>query len=86
MGTVGVTIGIAGLPGLVDLRQSEDLFGYQLRYTQVAAADELAAAASLIMGQVSEGIPIVHVRGFPYPLRDSGINELIRPEKNDLFR
>ena len=86
MGTVGVTIGIAGMPGLVDLRENEDLFGYRLRYTQVAAADELAAAASLVMGQVSEGIPIVHVRGFPYPLRDSNLDELIRPEENDLFR
>jgi len=85
-GTVGVTIGVAGVPGLVDLRGLPDLFNYRLRVTQVAAADELAAAASLVMGQASEGTPVVHVRGFPYPLRESGLKELIRPEELDLFR
>ena len=72
-GTVGTAIGMSGVPGLVDLRGREDLFGFKLKITQVGAADELAAAASLVMGQASEGIPVVHVRGFPYPLRDSGI-------------
>ncbi|MGB9640489.1 MAG: coenzyme F420-0:L-glutamate ligase [Anaerolineales bacterium] len=86
MGTVGVAIGIAGLPGLVDLRGTDDLFGYTLRITQVGAADELAAAASLVMGQAAEGTPVVHVRGFPYPLREGSLNELIRPKEQDLFR
>ena len=86
MGTVGVTIGLSGLPGLVDLRGKEDLFGYKLQVTQVGAADELAAAASLIMGQADEGTPIVHARGFPYPLRESSLQELIRPANLDLFR
>ena len=67
-GTVGTAIGMSGVPGLVDLRGREDLFGFKLKITQVGAADELAAAASLVMGQASEGIPVVHVRGFPYPL------------------
>jgi len=49
-------------------------------------ADELAAAASLVMGQAAEGTPVVHVRGFPYPLRDGSLNELIRPKEQDLFR
>jgi coenzyme F420-0:L-glutamate ligase/coenzyme F420-1:gamma-L-glutamate ligase len=86
MGTVGVSIGLAGLPGLVDLRGREDLFGFQLRITQVGAADELAAAASLVMGQASESIPAVLVRGFPYPLREGSLKELIRPKDLDLFR
>jgi len=86
LGTVGVTIGLAGIPGLVDLRGQPDLFDYRLRVTRVAAADELAAAASLMMGQASEGTPIVHVRGFPYNLRESSLKELIRPEEIDLFR
>ncbi len=86
MGTVGVSIGCSGVPGLVDLRGTRDLFGYSLRITQVAAADELAAGASLIMGQAAEGSPVVHVRGFPYPLRESSIQELIRPLDQDLFR
>jgi coenzyme F420-0:L-glutamate ligase/coenzyme F420-1:gamma-L-glutamate ligase len=85
-GTVGIAIGIAGLPGLQDLRGEPDLFNFTLRITQVGVADELAAAASLVMGQASEGTPIVHVRGFPYPLREGSLQELIRPKEQDLFR
>jgi coenzyme F420-0:L-glutamate ligase / coenzyme F420-1:gamma-L-glutamate ligase len=86
LGTVGVAIGLAGLPGLVDMRGWPDLFDFHLQITQVGAADELAAAASLMMGQSAEGVPLVHVRGFPYPLRDSSLTELIRPREQDLFR
>lgn len=86
LGTVGVAIGIAGLPGLVDLRGKQDLFGVELKITQVAAADEMAAAASLVMGQADEGRPVVHVRGFPYKLRDASLRELLRPREMDLFR
>jgi coenzyme F420-0:L-glutamate ligase/coenzyme F420-1:gamma-L-glutamate ligase len=86
MGIVGATIGLSGVPGLVDLRGVPDLFGYQLRITQVAAADELAAGASLLMGQAAEKAPVVHVHGFPYPLRESSLRELIRPQNEDLFR
>jgi len=85
-GTVGTAIGISGLPGLEDLRGKPDLFGYTLRITQVGVADELAAAASLVMGQAAEGTPVVHVRGFPYPLREGSLQELIRPKEQDLFR
>lgn len=85
-GTVGVAIGLAGLPGLVDLRGHEDMFGFKLRITQVAAADELAAAASLVMGQADECIPAVLVRGFPYALREGSLQELLRPRELDLFR
>jgi coenzyme F420-0:L-glutamate ligase/coenzyme F420-1:gamma-L-glutamate ligase len=86
MGTVGMAIGLSGLPGLADLRGWQDLFGYVLRVTQVGVADELAAAASLVMGQAGEGTPVVHVRGFPYDLRESTLGELIRPKELDLFR
>ena len=85
-GTVGIAIGISGVSGLEDLRGSEDLFGYKLQVTQVGVADELAAAASLMMGQAAEGTPVVHVRGFPYPLRESSLEEVIRPKEQDLFR
>ena len=85
-GTVGVAIGLSGLPGLADLRGQADLFGYRLRITQVGVADELAAAASLVMGQADEGTPAIHVRGFPYPLREASLRELIRPKEQDLFR
>jgi coenzyme F420-0:L-glutamate ligase/coenzyme F420-1:gamma-L-glutamate ligase len=86
MGTAGVAIGLSGMPGLVDLRGEADLFGYTLQITQVGAADELAAAASLVMGQAAEGTPVVHARGFPYDLREGQMSELIRPEREDLFR
>jgi len=86
LGTVGVAIGLSGMPGLVDLRGQPDLFDFKLQVTQVGAADELAAAASLVMGQAAEGTPVVHVRGFPYPLREGSSTELLRPEELDLFR
>jgi coenzyme F420-0:L-glutamate ligase/coenzyme F420-1:gamma-L-glutamate ligase len=86
MGTVGVAIGLAGLPGLVDMRGVSDLFGYTLRITQIGAADELAAAASLVMGQAAEATPVVHVHGFPYSLRDGSLRELLRPPELDMFR
>jgi coenzyme F420-0:L-glutamate ligase/coenzyme F420-1:gamma-L-glutamate ligase len=85
-GVVGTTIGLAGMPGLVDQRGQPDLFGYTLRITQIGAADELAAAASLVMGQAAEGTPLVHVRGFPYALREGSLKELLRPKEQDLFR
>ena len=85
-GTVGVAIGVSGLPALEDLRGKPDLFGTELRITQVGVADELAAAASLMMGQAAEGTPVVHVRGFPYPLREGSLKELIRPKELDMFR
>ena len=86
LGVVGTTIGLSGLPGLVDMRGKPDLFGGTLRTTQIGAADELAGAASLIMGQGNEGIPVIHARGFPYTLRGSSLQEIIRPIKKDLFR
>jgi len=85
-GTVGISIGYSGLPGIVDLRGDPDLFGYELKVTQIAVVDELAAAASLMMGQADEGLPVVHVRGFPYPLRDGSFEEIPRDLGKDLFR
>ena len=85
-GVVGVAIGISGMPGLVDMRGKSDLFGYNLRVTTIGAADELAAAASLLMGQANEATPIVHVRGFPYTLRDGNLKEILRPKDQDLFQ
>ncbi|MBI3241305.1 MAG: coenzyme F420-0:L-glutamate ligase [Chloroflexi bacterium] len=85
-GTVGVAIGAAGLPALLDLRGTPDLFDYPLQVTQVGFADELAAAASLLMGQAAEGRPVIHARGLPYALRDGNAQELIRQKDLDLFR
>jgi coenzyme F420-0:L-glutamate ligase/coenzyme F420-1:gamma-L-glutamate ligase len=85
-GIVGITIGISGVPGVIDKRGEMDLFGYELKATEIGTADELAAAASLMMGQAAESTPIVHVRGFPYPLREAGLGELLRIKEKDLFR
>jgi coenzyme F420-0:L-glutamate ligase / coenzyme F420-1:gamma-L-glutamate ligase len=85
-GTVGTAIGISGLPALVDLRGTPDLYGRELVITRVGAADELAGAASLVMGQAAEKIPAVIARGFPYALRESNIHEVLRSEEMDMFR
>lgn len=85
-GTVGVCIGLSGIPALIDERGWQDLFGYTLKATIVGVADELAAAASLVMGQAAEGTPVVHVRGFPYPSDEGSLKELIRPKDMDMFR
>jgi coenzyme F420-0:L-glutamate ligase/coenzyme F420-1:gamma-L-glutamate ligase len=86
LGTVGISVGFSGIPGLLDLRGDPDMFGRTLQVTQVGVADELAAAASLAMGQADEGTPVVHVRGFPHALRPGSLQELIRPEDEDMFR
>ena len=85
-GVVGVSIGVSGVPALIDRRGVKDRFGYQLKVTEIGAADELAASASILMGQANEGRPVVVIRGFPYPLRDGNLTELIRSESDDLFR
>ena len=85
-GVTGVAIGVAGIPALVDLRGHADRGGRALKVTQVAAADELASAASLLMGQAEEGLPVVLARGFPYARRASSAAELVRPRAEDLFR
>ena len=86
MGTIGTAIGAAGLPGLLDLRGRPDRAGRPLRITEVGIADEIASAASVLMGQAAEGRPVVHVRGFPYRRREGNAGELIRPKHMDLFR
>lgn len=85
-GTIGTAIGVSGLPALLNLRGTPDLFGRRLRSTDLGLADEIAAAASLLMGQADEGRPVVLVRGVPYPRRDGSARELQRPRTLDLFR
>jgi coenzyme F420-0:L-glutamate ligase/coenzyme F420-1:gamma-L-glutamate ligase len=85
-GTVGVALGVAGFPALLDMRGHPDLFDYALQVTQIGLADELAAAASLLMGQADEGRPVIHIRGVPYPFREGSARELIRDKELDLFR
>ncbi|MDB5985672.1 MAG: cofE [Nevskia sp.] len=84
-GTIGTAIGIAGAPALVDLRGRHDLDGRALRSSELGFADELASAASLLMGQAAEGRPIVLVRGLAWPCGDGRAVELIRSVEKDLF-
>ena len=86
MGTVGVCIGVAGFPAVVDLRGQKDLLGYTLRSTVIGLADEIAAGASALMGQADERQPVIHVRGLPYPLREGSLSEILREKELDLFR
>jgi coenzyme F420-0:L-glutamate ligase/coenzyme F420-1:gamma-L-glutamate ligase len=85
-GTVGVAIGSAGLPALIDMRGLPDLFGRTLEVTVIGFADEIAAAAGLLQGQASEAQPVVIVRGLTWTAPDAPVNELVRPPQEDLFR
>jgi coenzyme F420-0:L-glutamate ligase/coenzyme F420-1:gamma-L-glutamate ligase len=85
-GTVGTALGSSGLAALLDLRGAPDRHGRALKTTEVGLADEIAAAASLLMGQAGEGRPIVLVRGAPYPPAPGRAHDLVRTEEQDLFR
>jgi coenzyme F420-0:L-glutamate ligase / coenzyme F420-1:gamma-L-glutamate ligase len=85
-GTVGVALGASGLPALMDKRGNPDLFGRRLRATEVGFADEIAAAASLLMGQADEARPVIVVRGLHWLSPSADAASLIRPSAEDLFR
>lgn len=85
-GVVGICIGISGIPGVIDKKGQKDRYGYVLKSTEIGVADELAAAGSLLMGQSDESRPVIIARGFPYQLRDGNLSEVLRNEKDDLFR
>jgi len=86
MGTVGVAIGLAGLPGVEDWRGRQDLFGYTLQHTEVGVADQIAAAGTLLLGQAAEAIPATIVRGVPFEKRNGTAQEINRPKEMDLFQ
>jgi coenzyme F420-0:L-glutamate ligase/coenzyme F420-1:gamma-L-glutamate ligase len=85
-GTVGVALGAAGVPALDDLRGRPDLFGRKLEVSETAVADEVASAASLLMGQADEAHPVVIVSGLAPSDRHIVASALIRPADRDLFR
>jgi coenzyme F420-0:L-glutamate ligase / coenzyme F420-1:gamma-L-glutamate ligase len=86
LGTVGVAIGLAGLPGVEDWRGRKDLFGYTLQHTEVGVADQIASAGTLLLGQAAEAIPAVIVRGVLVERRAGSAQEINRPQEMDLFR
>jgi coenzyme F420-0:L-glutamate ligase/coenzyme F420-1:gamma-L-glutamate ligase len=86
LGAVGTAIGAAGLPALLDLRGRVDRNGRTLQATEIGLADEIAAAASLLMGQADEGQPVVLLRGLELPpATPAPAAALVRPPADDLF-
>jgi coenzyme F420-0:L-glutamate ligase/coenzyme F420-1:gamma-L-glutamate ligase len=85
VGTVDVAVGVSGLKALKDERGMTDPYGYRLKAAVAAVADEIAAAAELVMGKRS-GIPVVIVRGYEIEKEKGSVKELLRPETEDLFR
>jgi coenzyme F420-0:L-glutamate ligase/coenzyme F420-1:gamma-L-glutamate ligase len=85
-GTTGHAVGVAGMPALWDRRGEPDMYGRTLRVTQIGLADEIAAAASLVMGAAAERQPVVVVRGLALPAGDGRSSDLVREKSKDLFR
>jgi coenzyme F420-0:L-glutamate ligase/coenzyme F420-1:gamma-L-glutamate ligase len=85
-GVVGVALGAAGVPALWDLVGAPDLFGRPMRVTEVALADQIASAASLLMGEADERLPAVHVRGITWAAKPVPASALVRPREMDMFR
>lgn len=86
MGNVGVAIGVAGMPAVIDLRGQPDLFGRILRITTQGYADLVASAAHLVCGEGNEGLPVVLVRGLGFTQTDGRASHLVRPAQQDLYR
>jgi len=90
LGTMGLAIGVAGFTALEDYIGRTDIYGRELVVTQVGAADEMAAGASLVMGQTTEKTPVVIVRGYnpSEPVDDAlrGVKPLLRAKDMDMFR
>ncbi|MBV8823178.1 MAG: coenzyme F420-0:L-glutamate ligase [Ktedonobacteraceae bacterium] len=84
-GQVNMAIGIAGMQAIVDYRGQYDPYGYELQVSEIAVADELAAAAELVMGKI-ERIPVALIRGYTYILAEGDARSLLRDSAIDLFR
>lgn len=85
-GTTGTAIGASGIAALLDRRGARDRNGYTLQTSEIAVADEIASAASLLMGQADESLPAVLVRGAGWATGDGAAADLVRPAELDLFR
>jgi coenzyme F420-0:L-glutamate ligase / coenzyme F420-1:gamma-L-glutamate ligase len=86
LGTVGVALGAVGIPSLMNLRGRPDIYGRRLQVSEIGFADEIAAAASLLMGQASEATPVIVLRGLHSGDGDSPASQLLRSPEEDLFR
>lgn len=85
LGTIGVAVGVAGMPAVEDWRGRVDLFGFRLQHTEIGLADMVASAATLIMGQAAEGVPAALVRGTTFAPRQGKAAEMYRPANMDLY-
>lgn len=85
MGQTNHAIGISGLNPILDYQGTKDSFDKILRVTAIAIADELASASELVMGK-SLKCPFAIIRGYSFEYDENTVNELIRPEHEDLFR
>lgn len=85
-GAVGLCIGLAGMEPLLDLRGNKDLFGYVMTSSVECLADELAAAATLVMGQCDEGIPLALIKGLTFAPAEGSAKKILREREKDLFR
>jgi len=85
LGHVDFAIGVSGMKPVKDYRGESDMFGHTLHVTVMAIADELAAAAELVMNK-SDGVPVVIIKGYKYPCGEGSAKELVRPIEEDLFR
>lgn len=84
-GQVNMAIGVAGMEALVDYRGQYDPYGYELRASMIAVADELAAAAELVMGKI-ERVPVALIRGYAYHPAEGNAQVLLRDPATDMFR
>ncbi len=85
-GAINVAIGSYNFSVIDDVRGRKDIFGYELKSTIIALADEVCSAAELVMGQAGEGTPVVIIRGFIQRSPVSSIYELLFPEEKRLFQ
>ena len=84
-GIVNVAIGLSGMQAIKDYTGQRDAQGYELRVTALAVADELAAAAELVMNKL-DNVPVAVIRGYDYPRGEGSLAPLIRTPERDLFR
>ncbi|GCE24651.1 F420-0--gamma-glutamyl ligase [Dictyobacter alpinus] len=84
-GQVNMAIGVAGMEALADYRGKHDAYGYELRASVIAVADELSSAAELVMGKVDQ-VPVALIRGYRYIPAEGTVNTLTRDSATDMFR
>jgi coenzyme F420-0:L-glutamate ligase/coenzyme F420-1:gamma-L-glutamate ligase len=84
-GLVNIAIGLSGIEAIKDYTGQLDAQGYELRVTALAIADELAAAAELVMNKL-DNVPVAVIRGYEYPRGEGSLAQLIRAAERDLFR